>query len=257
MKRMKNNYMTMALFATFSIFVGLSTIQAQEKPFLQFGGKDTVKKEGAAVKKASCWSKITTTPWILQFGPDDVIDNGEKFKGMFKIHDTRNFYPIHASAEKFLGKGISLQLALASETMNTHHFHSIDVNFKANLKRIFGNTNWFDPYAVLGVGNTYELHPHGEFTDVGKFNTMNLNAGGGVNIWFFPNTGIYAQALGKLGGDNYFQYSVGVVFKVGRGAAVVAAKVEETKVVAPTSNYKRSKEAEDAANYLRDILNKK
>ena len=80
MNRMKNNYLTLALLATFSFFMGLSTIQAQEKPFLQFGGKDTTQKTGPAVKKVSMWSKITTTPWIIQFGPDDVLYNNEGSK---------------------------------------------------------------------------------------------------------------------------------------------------------------------------------
>ena len=268
---MKNNYMTLAFFSVFSLFIGLSTIQAQEKPFLQFGGKDTVKKETPATKNMSLWSKITTTPWILQFGPDIVDDNDTKLKE-FKFMDDRNYYPIHCSAEKYLNKGISIQGVFSSETVDTH-FASLDLNAKYNLKQLIGDTKWFDPYVLIGGGWTYRRFPHGqwpngELSHTGKYimadNSGNFNIGGGVNIWFFPNAGIYAQAVPKFDllkktfdGSNYIQFSMGVVFKIGRGAAVVAAKVEETKVVAPTSNYKRSKEAEDAANYLRDILNKK
>ena len=135
MKRMKNNYSTLTLIAFFSLFAGFSTIQAQEKPFLQFGGKDTVKKEGAAVKKASCWTKITTTPWIVQFGPDVVLDGDQGVKKNFlKIISNKNYYPVHCSAEKYLFKGISIQGVFSSETMNKENYHCIDINAKYNLK---------------------------------------------------------------------------------------------------------------------------
>ena len=259
MKRMKNNYMTLALLAIFSFFIGLSTIQAQEKPFLQFGGKDTVKKEGPAVKKTSLWSKAVNTPWIINFGPAVILDNDEGAKSLFKIFYYKNYYPLSASVEKYLFKGISIQGVLSSETINTRHFTSIQTNIKYNLKELIGDTKWFDPYAVLGGSYTRRRFPHGQHTETLVDRSLNINAGGGVNLWVYPNTGIFAQALAQFnllpsrGGSNFMQYSLGVVFKIGRG--VGAAKVEEVKV-AP-STYKRSKEAEDAANYLRDILNKK
>jgi hypothetical protein len=259
MKRMKNNYMTLALLATFSFFVGLSTIQAQETPFLQFGGKDTVKKEGPAVKKTSLWSKAVTTPWIINFGPVDIVDNDEGAKGLFKIWDNKNYYPLSASVEKYLFKGISIQGVVSSETINIRHFTSIQANIKYNLKELIGDTKWFDPYAVLGGSYTRRRFPHGQHLDSGVDRSLNINVGGGLNLWVFPNTGVFAQTLAQFnllpsrGGSNFMQYSFGVVFKIGRGVGV--SKVEETKVI--PSNYKRSKEAEDAANYLRDILNKK
>jgi len=52
------------------------------------------------------------------------------------------------------------------------------------------------------------------------------------------------------GGSNYLQFSAGIAFKIGGAkAAVKEVEVEPSK-------YKRSQEAEDAAKYLRDILNK-
>jgi hypothetical protein len=261
MKRMKNNYMTIALFAIFSFFAGLSSIQAQEKPFLQFGGKDTVKKEGPIIKKTSLWTKVITTPWIIQFGPDIVDDNDTRFKE-FNFLDNRNYYPIHCSAEKYIMKGLSAQAVFSSETVDLH-FLSVDLNAKYNLKQLIGDTKWFDPYVLIGGGLTYREFPHGQHTNTRGDKSGNFNIGGGANFWFFPNAGIYAQVLPKLvllqktfEGSNYVQFSMGVVFKIGRGAAAVT-QVAEVKTVTVPSTYKRSKEAEDAANYLRDIINKK
>ena len=253
---MKNKYLTIALVAAFSVFAGILTIQAQD-PFLQFGGKSG--KDTVVTKKTTMWSKITKTPWLVQFGPDIVDDNDTRLKE-FKIFDNRNYYPIHCSAEKRLVKKWSLQAVLSSENLNPHNFGSLDLNAKYSFFTTgIEDTKWFDMYALAGPGYTYRDFPHGQHKETGKDNSLNANVGGGVNIWFFPNAGIYLQSVAKFdlfqskfGGSNYLQFSAGVVFKI--GGSKVAAVVEETKVI--PSNYKRSKEAEDAAKYLRDILNK-
>lgn len=253
---MKKKYITITLSAFF-FFAGFTTIQAQDTPFLQFGGKpgqDTV-----VAPKTTMWSKLTETSWIIQVGPDVVDDNDTRLKE-FKIFDDRNYFPIHCSAEKRIKKGLSLQVAVSSETLNPHDFWSTDINAKYSfLTKSIEDTKWFDPYALLGGGHTYRDFPHGQHKGYGKDNSGNLNVGGGVNIWAFKNAGIYLQSVAKFvllqkkyDGSNYLQFSAGVVFKIG-GAKVVKA-VEEVKVVPNT--YKRSKEAEDAAKYLRDILNK-
>ena len=259
---MKKKYITISLSAFFFI-AGYTTIQAQETPFLQFGGKPG---DSVVTKKTTMWEKITQTQWIINVGPDIVDDNDTKLKDFKLFHDERNYYPIHVSAEKLLKSGLSAQLVFSSETMNTHHFTSVDVNAKYNLKELIGDTKWFDPYALIGGGYTYRRFPHGQHVN-GEFSkktngyitgdqSINFNAGGGVNIWFFPNAGIYAQTLAKFNlfekkfdGSNYIQFSIGVVFKIGGTKPAV-------KAIEVPSTYKRTKEAEDAANYLRDILNK-
>lgn len=252
---MKKKYITITLSAFF-FFAGFTSIQAQDTPFLQFGGKagkDTVEV------KTTMWSKLTQTPWVIQFGPDIVDDNDTRLKE-FKIRDTRNYYPIHCSAEKRIKKGLGIQAVLSSENLNPHDFASLDLNVKYNLlTSSIGDTKWFDPYALIGPGYTYRDFPHGQHKETNKDQSLNANVGGGVNIWFFKNAGIYAQAVAKFNlfqskfdGSNYLQFSAGVVFKIGGAKAAVV--VEETKVV--PSTYKRSKEAEDAAKYLREILNK-
>ncbi|MES2590507.1 MAG: hypothetical protein V4608_01395 [Bacteroidota bacterium] len=259
---MKRQYVTTIALSAFLFIVGLTTIHAQDTPFLQFGGKPA--QDTVVAKKLTAWEYLTKTPWIIQVGPDVVNDNNTRLKE-FKLYDNRNFYPIHTSAEKRLkalkGK-LGLQVVLSSETINKHYFWSSDLNVKYNvLTNSIGDTKMFDPYVFLGLGHTYRDFPHGQYTATGKDNSMNLNVGLGANLWVFKNAGIYLQAVPKWvlfkkqwEGSNYIQFSAGIAFKIGNSGYV--AKVEEIKTVAP-STYKRSKEAEDAAKYLRDILDKK
>jgi hypothetical protein len=151
---------------------------------------------------------------------------------------------------------------LSSETLNPHNFWSTDINLKYSLlTQSIRDTKWFDPYAVLGAGHTYRDFPHGQHRfDTGFDNSVNANVGGGVNIWCFKNAGFYLQSIAKFdlfkskwGGSNYVQFSAGVAFKIGSDVGAIA-KVEEAVIV--PSNYHKSKEAEEAAEYLRQILNK-
>ncbi len=254
--RMKNKYIKTIALSAFSLFAGLTSIHAQDTPFLQFGGKPA--GDTTAAPKMSMWDRITKTPWVIQMGPDVVDDNDSRLKE-FKIRDERNYYPIHCSAEKRIKNKIGVQFVLSSETLNPHNFWSTDINLKYNfLTSGIRDAKWFDPYALLGGGNTYRDFPHGQHKGEGKDNSGNLNVGGGVNLWVFENAGIYLQGVAKFNllqskfqGSNYLQFSAGIAFKI--GSDMVAPKAIEAPV---PSTYKRSKEAEEAAEYLRQILNK-
>ena len=75
-------------------------------------------------------------------------------------------------------------------------------------------------------------------------NTPGLNLGLGANYWIFTNVGIQAQAVANIGKDKYMGGALGLIFKIGSTAP---AKCE----VAP-----KTKEAEDALQHLRGIINK-
>lgn len=236
--------------------LSFSSINAQNAPFLKFGG--TASQDTSAAKM-SLSVRLTKTPWIIQFGPDLVDDNDTRLKE-FKVFDKRNYYPVHASAEKRIKGKWSLQAVLSTESLNPHSFWSTDLNTKYSFNTTsIRDKKWFDPYGVLGLGHTYRDFPHGQHRDSGKDNSLNANIGGGVNLWCFENAGIYLQSIAKLdlfkskwGGSNYLQFSLGIAFKIGSDIAVT--KVDEAVVV--PGNYHKSKEAEDAAEYLRQILNK-
>ncbi len=260
---MKKNYVTFTL-SLFFFFAGISFIQAQDTPFLQFGGTVPAKDSTAKTSFISKIVKITKTPWLIQIGPDLVDDNDTRLKE-FKIFDNRNYYPIHCSAEKRIKKGLGIQAVFSSETLNPHHFLSSDLNLKYSfLTSSIEDSKWFDPYSIIGFGYTYRDFPHGQHKNEGQDNSLNTNIGGGVNLWIFKNAGIYLQTVAKFAtfktkfqGSNYLHLSAGVVFKIGNSLQI--AKPAETKVENPIvvpSTYIRSKEAEDAAKYLREILDK-
>jgi len=73
---------------------------------------------------------------------------------------------------------------------------------------------------------------------------VNFNAGLGANFWLYPNFGLNAQGLAKLGSDSYLQASLGLVFKLGN---CQAPKCEATP---------KTQEAQDALQHLRGIINK-
>lgn len=251
--RMKNNYIVKIAVVAFTFLTGFAS--AQDTPFLQFGGKPA--QDTAASKKMSVWTYLTATPWVIQVGPDIVDDNDTRLKE-FKIFDGRNYYPFHFSAEKRIKKGLGVQAVISTENLNPHDFWSLDLNAKYNfLNKNSSDTKWFDPYALVGGGHTYRDFPNPMRNFEGKDNSGNFNVGAGANIWIFKNTAIYLQSVAKFvllqkrfEGSNYIQFSAGLAFKIGADAAVRPVDV------AVPSNYKRSKEAQDAADYLRQILNK-
>lgn len=257
--QMNNKYIKTITLSTFSLIIGFGSIQAQNKSDSQFGSQPA---KDSTSKKMSVWEYLTKTPWVIQVGPDIVDDNDTRLKE-FKIKDDRNYYPIHCSIEKRIKGKWGVQYVLSSETLNKHYFGSNDINVKYNiLTNNIRDNKWFDPYVLAGFGHTYRDFPHGQhqgaryLTYYGYDNSVNFNVGAGANIWLFKNAGIYAQAIPKfnmfrkkLGGSNYIHFSVGFAWKIGSD--------QKPCVEAPLPVYKCTQEADDAAKYLRQILDTK
>tara|TARA_B110000240_G_scaffold197572_1_gene253258 strand:+ start:5228 stop:6577 length:1350 start_codon:yes stop_codon:yes gene_type:complete len=166
-------------------------------------------------------------PWVIGAGVNSIdIYNGTgdffssegQFKDMFDNHDW-NILPAisRITAEKYLNKGFSLQLAatvnkienLALEDGDDLLYLSADVIIKYDLNNIVGDTGWFDPYLLLGA-STVTLGEEAEGM---------LNAGLGFNTWFNDRLGLNFQHSSKIGFatkiSNHYQTSVGLVFKFG------------------------------------------
>jgi len=88
-------------------------------------------------------------------------------------------------------------------------YYSADGALKYDLNKIFGETDWFDPYATVGGGYTW----------LGDLGTGTFNGGLGVNIWLSKNVGINIESKYKHTFDSniiqHFQHSAGLVFKFG------------------------------------------
>ena len=164
-------------------------------------------------------------PWVIGFGGNivDFNDSSADISGQLKDFvgtSDFNFLPSvsRLSAEKYLEKGFTLQLAGSMNTIETvsspndtdELYYAIDANVKYDLNNLVGETSqWFDPYVYLGGGYT-------SFGDVSK---GMLNIGGGFNTWFNDNLGLNFQTGFKddLSDElrSHFQHSVGLVFKFG------------------------------------------
>lgn len=257
---MKKKYLAIAI-AAFSIFTGTSKVQAQ----------DTTLTLG---------KYLVETPWLVTVGVD-FVDNDEK-KNPFKIynkggkskgHSPAFMTPARIAVEKDIygfrhwkyTKGFSLQAVWTSTSIRPHYFASLDAYLKYDLNTLIGDTKFFDPYLVGGLGYSYldydgPTGPHSNRKANNPVqsldNFLTINGGLGFNLWVFPNVALNFQSVAKFGkllavweGTNYYQNSIGLVFKIGR--------TQEKAVPAPAPcTYKRSKEAEDALIHLREHINK-
>lgn len=227
-KKMRKKNVTIALTA-FLMFAGVSSVTAQE----------TTPTEK---KPFGVW--LTKTPWIVGFG-GEIIDDNNSSK-IFRSLTKYTYYPAKFTAEKVLKKGWSAQFAFASTSLNPHNYLGIDLNGKYDFNNLIGDTKWFDPFAVLGLGYTYrDLTPLASNDDPkSSSNLVNFNAGLGANLWIFPNVAITGQGLAKFTKNNYLQASLGLSFRIGN---CPTNKCEATP---------KTKEAEDALQHLRGIINK-
>lgn len=209
--------------------------------FLMFGGTAKLSaQDSTSTEKKSFSTWLTKTPWIVGFGGDIVLDNPNG--GYIRKIAAYDYYPAKFTAEKVMKKGWSAQFSFASTSLRPHSFLSIDLNAKYDFNNLIGETKWFDPYGVLGLGYSYsDAKP---LVVGGAFHSANLNIGAGANFWLFPNMGLNAQGLAKFGPNTYLQASLGLVFKIGNS---IAPKCEATP---------KTQEAQDALQHLRGIINK-
>lgn len=262
---MKKQYLIIAITA-FSFFARITNVQAQDTT-LSFG------------------KYLTETPWLVNVGVD-IIDNNQEHNP-FKINNHGGRYhgnsPAYNTPAKFAiekdiygfrhwkhTKGFSLVIALTSTSLRPHNFASLDGYLKYDLNTLIGDTKFFDPFLFGGLGISYmdydgstsyngtgpTANRDPKAANQGKDVFLTIDGGLGFNLWIFPNVALNFQTAAKFGklakaweGTNYYQNSIGLVFKISR--------CNETKVapVAPCT-YKRSKEAEDALIHLREHINK-
>ena len=182
---------------------------------------------------------LTKTPWIVNFSAD-IVNDRFRTDGVYPGLKKFDFYPAKFTCEKVMKKGWSSQLAFISTGLNPHTYFGTDLNFKYDFNNLIGETKWFDPFSILGFGYTYRQPVA---TSI-KSNQVNFNAGLGANLWLYPNMGLTIQGLAKFGKDSYLVASAGLVFKIG-------GSTPKACVVAP-----KTKEAEDALQHLRGIINK-
>jgi OOP family OmpA-OmpF porin len=163
-------------------------------------------------------------PWAVSFGANvvDFFLPGHDISGNLEDLVGSNDWNIlpsisRISAEKYLNKGFSLQLAGSInkiENVITDNdadalYWSADAIVKYDLNNLVGKTGWFDPFVFLGGGYV-------SYDSVGEGMAQ---AGLGFNTWFNENLGLNFQTGVKTGFadkiDNHFQTSLGLVIRFG------------------------------------------
>jgi outer membrane protein OmpA-like peptidoglycan-associated protein len=166
-------------------------------------------------------------PWAISLGVNTVDfyngdDFGDQVKDLFGHKDWNALPSIsRITAEKYLDKGFSLQLAGTLNKIDNFGsnsrfqnsasllYYSIGANVKYDLNNLVGETSWFDPYVYIG----------GDYVSMGSDGEGMINGGVGFNTWFSDNIGLNFQHGTKKGFADkvatHYQSSLGLVVKFG------------------------------------------
>jgi OOP family OmpA-OmpF porin len=163
------------------------------------------------------------SPWAVGFGINSVdfinsTDPTDNVKDLLGTGDWNQMPSIsRVSAEKYLAKGFSLQLAgslnkietLTSPDDSDFLYYALDAIVKYDLNNLIGETAWFDPYVYLGGG----------YTSVETSAEGMINVGAGFNAWLSKDIGLNFQSGIKKGFaskvKSHYQSSLGLVVRFG------------------------------------------
>jgi outer membrane protein OmpA-like peptidoglycan-associated protein len=154
----------------------------------------------------------TENPWTLFGGTNFIhIDGGES--GAILPYLTK------LSLTRSIGQGFSVELAAAANKVERPWsttdgtYAGVDLNFQYDLNEIIGDTDWFDPYVMAGVGENW----------IGIENGLGLNLGLGINSWISDSFGIsISSAYKKVNTEQDFkmwQHSIGVSYRFGKSGS--------------------------------------
>ena len=163
-------------------------------------------------------------PWAVSFGAN-IVDNkvDQDLLGTAKDwmgYRDWNVLPSisRVSAEKYLEKGFSLQLAGSMnkityfKTLDDEDgllYYAVDAIVKYDLNNLVGDTSWFDPFVYAGGG----------YTSIDSVGEGLYNVGFGFNTWFNENLGLNVQTGVKAGFSDkvpdHYQTSLGLVIRFG------------------------------------------
>ena len=171
--------------------------------------------------------KLQKTIWTVGLSGNVIADAGNQFKRLFDVANTWDYlyFPSKLNAEGLIDKGLSVEGCftysqlkagkLLGETRTPRpagaSLYAFDVNAKYDLNELIGDTKFFSPYVVSGLGYTVRTYPE-------RTGALTFNLGLGFNFWLYKGFGINAQTMGKFAitsayGKNYLQHSIGVVYR--------------------------------------------
>jgi len=167
-------------------------------------------------------------PWAIGFGVNAVdfyptnpglSGHGAWFDEFMNTGDHYNIIPAisRLTVGKYLADGFTLEASgslnkitkVGDNAVSDLTYYSVDGNLKYDLNNVFGESSWFDPYALVGGGYTW----------LDNLGTGTFNGGLGFNLWFSENVGLNIESKYKHTFESnivqHFQHSVGLVIKFG------------------------------------------
>jgi OOP family OmpA-OmpF porin len=182
--------------------------------------------QATSQNKSKFIRQIQKTVWTAGISGVVIDDDGKPFKDLFDVKDNWNLlpYPTRATLEGFIDKGISVegsftymrlkQGKLLSQDVprpNNVTLIAFDANVKYDLNEVIGDTKFFSPYVIGGLGYTSRSLPTAKSAVTGNF-------GLGFTFWIYRGWGLNVQsmakfALNKASSKNYLMHTVGVVYR--------------------------------------------
>lgn len=182
--------------------------------------------QGAAQNKSKFVRTLQKVVWTAGLHGVVIDDDGKPFKDLFNAGDSWSFvpFPSRLTLEGYIDKGVSIEGGFTYSKLKKGKtvgaddkkrvadatLLSFDVCAKYDLNELIGDTKWFSPYAIGGLGYTYRNVP-------GTKSAVTANLGLGFTVWFYKGFGFNAQSMAKfalpMSSSNYLMHSVGVVYR--------------------------------------------
>lgn len=181
-------------------------------------------------------------PWMIGFGVNATDYYPTNINGMtsnvgnptqwydqfFNLNTHYNYIsaPSKLTLSRYINKSFNVELGFTFNQINQFGnttltksvpYLAFDVNANYNINALIGDTNFFEPYALLGAGFTMQSGDSDNnvvFKNYGSF-----NSGLGAKFWIYKGLGIRIQSMLKYffndGSYRHFQHSVSIIYKFG------------------------------------------
>lgn len=175
------------------------------------------------------YSQDEDDKWVVGAGVNVIdIRSPHKLVGVVKDYLNGSIEDINASGSllrvfvgRYLANGITIQVAASAneiqkgfryatgDPLTSDLFFAMDGKLKYDLNYLLkSSTGPFDPFVLVGGG----------YSKIGETSNINIAVGWGFNLWFSRGVGLNFQSdynhNPKSNANDYFQHSIGLVFKL-------------------------------------------
>ena len=180
-------------------------------------------------------------PWMIGFGVNAVDYYPTNINGMTsksgnptqwfdQFFNTGHYNYVYAPTKltltRYVNRSLNLELAFTMNKItrfgNTSLDKSVayfaaDLNVNYDFNMLIGETGFFDPYALLGVG--FNSQSGDKDNNVVFKNYGSFNSGLGAKFWIYKGLGIRVQSMLRYffndGSYRHFQHSASIIYKFG------------------------------------------